>query len=66
MKKETRMYPTACLSAFCGCSGADCNASCPHYAALQEFNAWVAKTGAQESDPIWSPNLYHTPAEVRT
>lgn len=52
---ETRVYPIACTSAFCGraeCSG------CPRKPALDEFKAWRARTDAAPADPIWSPLVY--------
>ena len=38
-----RVYPTRCLSAYCG--KIDCN-GCRHAPALQEFKDWVQRTGA--------------------
>jgi hypothetical protein len=52
-----RIYPTCCTSLYCGGGGDDCK-TCSNGPVLAEFNAWVAKTGAQPADPIWSPLVY--------
>lgn len=54
--KETRHYPSSCLSIFC--SRTECPASCPSLSKLAAFKAWVKKTGAKVEDRIWSPTLY--------
>ena len=53
----TRLYPTCCISAFCGGGGDDCK-TCRNGPILAEFKAWVEKTGATVDDPIWSPRIY--------
>ena len=56
---NARRYPIACTSAYCGKSPSfGCDARCPHYTSLQDFNAWRRDNNAVCADPIWSPNFY--------
>jgi len=59
---KERYYPGACLSACCGYikTAPECQA-CPHRAALDAFEAWVERTGAEPADPIWSRTLFVVP-----
>lgn len=57
MKKETRKYPTVCLSAYCGKCGEECN-SCAYNQKQKEFWQWVKDHKAIEKDPIWCPNFF--------
>jgi len=52
-----RVYPICCTSAYCGKGPEEC-ASCKNKPALDEFKAWVERTGAVVADPIWSPLVY--------
>jgi hypothetical protein len=52
---ERRTYPSCCTSAYCGrgeCEGCRCKPI------LDEFRAWVERTGAVVSDPVWCPTVY--------
>ena len=54
-QRKMRVYPTCCTSAFCGrveCEG------CRNKPILDEFKAWVKRTGAAKTDPIWCPTVY--------
>jgi hypothetical protein len=53
---ETRFYPMACQSLYCG--ETVCSASCPELPALEAFKAWRDRTNATRPDPIWSPTAY--------
>lgn len=59
-REKQRVYPTSCTSGFCGKYGADCE-GCKYKSELDEFKAWVKRTGAKPSDPIWSPLVYEVP-----
>lgn len=50
-----RVYPVVCTSAYCGRS--EC-AGCRNKPGLDEFKAWVARTSAEVTDPIWCPTVY--------
>lgn len=52
MTTETRAYPLACISAYCG--KIKCPTACPHLPALQEFMRWREQTNAKQLDPVWS------------
>jgi hypothetical protein len=52
---DTRVYPVCCTSAHCGKT--DCT-GCKNLPVLAEFKAWVEKTGAKVTDPVWCPNVY--------
>lgn len=54
---ETRAYPIACTSLYCG-KGPDACTSCPNFPALRAFKAWCEDTQAVRRDPIWSPTAY--------
>lgn len=58
-RRETRHYPSACLSMYCG--KIECPAGCPSLPALRRFKEWRDRTGATPSDPVWSPTIYVTP-----
>lgn len=51
----TRIYPQCCTSAFCG--RIECN-GCPDKPRLDEFEAWVKRTGAVQKEPIWCPSVW--------
>lgn len=54
--RKIRVYPAACTSAYCG--KLQCPPTCKNLPALQDFQAWKERTNAQQSDPIWCPNVY--------
>ena len=58
-----RVYPIACTSMYCGTGGAKCR-TCPNGPALEEFKAWVQRTGARVTDPIWCPLVYTVPGAL--
>lgn len=54
-----RVYPQCYMSMYCGrleCGG------CKNLPVLDEFRAWVKRTGACVTDPIWCPGVYTIPA----
>jgi hypothetical protein len=53
---ETRHYPMACRSLYCG--EVSCPATCSNLPELQAFKAWKDRTKAVQADPIWSPGYY--------
>ena len=53
---ETKIYPIACTSAFCG--RLDCPADCPNLPALTDFKEWSERTDAVQADPIWDRLVY--------
>jgi len=57
MKKETRIYPICCTSAYCGGGGDDC-LTCRNKKELDSFNEWVERKQAICPDKIWSPLFY--------
>lgn len=54
---DIRVYPTSCLSAYCGRGGSDC-ARCPHLPKRQEFLAWKERTKAVCIDEVWCPTVF--------
>jgi len=56
MKDQTRVYPSACTSAFCG--RLECPEDCPRLPALADFKAWREATQAVVADRVWCPNVY--------
>ena len=52
---DTRVYPVACQSAFCGT--ADCT-GCQNKPELDAFKAWVAAGDAHCESPTWAPTVY--------
>ncbi len=55
-QRETRLYPLACTSAYCG-NVMDCD-KCVNVKALRAFKAWREETGATRPDHIWSPRVW--------
>jgi hypothetical protein len=56
MKKIVRVYPTSCLSAYCGKT--ECPTDCPNLARLLEFKRWRDENKATRQDPVWCPNVW--------
>lgn len=52
---DTRLYPLDCTSAYCGRTQCD---DCARKPALDDFRAWVERTGATRPDPVWAPRVY--------
>jgi len=55
--KNERVYPTSCLSLYCGKYGEGCE-GCRFLPARREFEAWVKAHNAVVLDPVWSPTVY--------
>jgi len=62
MGKKIRTYPSCCTSAFCGRSNCE---GCPDKPILDEFKAWVERTGAIQPDKIWSPTIWEAQKEEK-
>ena len=60
MMKNSRLYPSCCTSWCCGRESCD---GCADKQVLDEWNAWVERTGAVCEDEIWSPRVYSVPAK---
>ena len=56
-KRETRIYPMCCTSAYCGGGGDDC-LTCQFKGELDSFNEWVERKQAICPDEIWCPLFY--------
>lgn len=56
VKVESRVYPVACQSAFCG--RAECPERCPSLPELRRFLRWVDESGATVEDETWCPTVY--------
>ena len=56
MRKNTRVYPVACRSAYCGKT--ECPKDCQFLPALTNFKEWVKNYDAVVEDEIWCPTVY--------
>jgi hypothetical protein len=61
--KNTRYYPTCCLSAYCGRGRSECG-DCANLPRLREFEEWKERTAAVCVDPIWCRTLYRATREA--
>lgn len=53
-----RVYPICCTSMYCGSSSCE---GCRFKPILDEFKAWMERTGAVVTDPVWCPLVYTIP-----
>lgn len=61
---ESRRYPSACMSAYCGKT--TCPATCSNLPALNEFREWKKRTKATRLDEIWCPSFWTATVKVTT
>jgi hypothetical protein len=53
---ETKTYPAACTSAYCGRT--TCPVDCPNLETLRKFKAWRERVAAVQPDSTWSPSVW--------
>lgn len=56
-KRELRLYPSCCTSAYCGSCEPACR-TCDNREVKDEFTRWRKATAAVCEDPIWCPRVY--------